>query len=157
VLGPPEVSRWQVSVPGLTGGLVTTLAGHIDPYAYVISANIHRPHLTTEQRRDLIAELIKADPSKSNRQIATTAKASPTTVGTVRAKMEAAGDVSKLDTSIDTKGRKQPAKRANRPKAPNPPPPPDAALKPSHDRAARKLLSQFGEAPVEVQKHTSYS
>jgi Protein of unknown function (DUF3102) len=28
----------------------------------------------------------------------------------------------------------------------------EAALKPSHDRAARKLLNQFGEAPVEVQR-----
>ena len=38
-------------------------------------------------------------------------KASPTTVGTVRTKLEATGDVSKLDTRQDTKGRKQPAKK----------------------------------------------
>jgi len=38
-------------------------------------------------------------------------KASPTTVGTVRAEMEAKGDVSKLDTRRDSKGRKQPAKK----------------------------------------------
>jgi hypothetical protein len=79
--------------------------------AYIISKNIHRRHLTAEQKRDLIAKLIEADPSKSDRQIAKTAKASPTTVGTVRAEMEKAGDVSNLDTRTDTKGRKQPAKR----------------------------------------------
>src|SRR5262249_24819083 len=29
----------------------------------------------------------------------------------------------------------------------------DAVLKPSHDRAARKLLNHFAEAPVEAQRH----
>jgi hypothetical protein len=89
-----------------------------DPAAYVISRNIHRRHLTAEQKRDLIAKLIKAQPEKSDRQIAETAKVSPTTVGVVRAKMEATGDVSKLDTRTDTKGRKQPAKKTAKVKAP---------------------------------------
>src|SRR6516164_8999495 len=50
---------------------------------------------------------------KSDRQIAETVKASPTTVGTVRAEMEAKGDVSKLDTRRDSKGREQPAARTS--------------------------------------------
>jgi hypothetical protein len=83
----------------------------IDPIETVISLNIHRRHLTTEQKRELIAKLIKATPEKSDRQIAETVKASPTTVGTVRAEMEATGDVSKLDTRTDSKGRQQPARR----------------------------------------------
>jgi ParB/Sulfiredoxin domain len=91
------------------------LANDDDPYAYVISANIHRRHLTAEQRRELIAKLIKATPEKSDRQIAETVKASPTTVGTVRASMEARGEVSKLDTRIDRKGVKQPAKKEPKP------------------------------------------
>jgi ParB-like chromosome segregation protein Spo0J len=77
--------------------------------AFIISKNIHRRHLTAEQKRELIAKLIKAAPEKSDRQIAKIAQASPTTVGTERAQMEAKGDVSKLDTRRDTKGRKQPA------------------------------------------------
>jgi hypothetical protein len=83
-----------------------------DPYAFVISANIHRRHLTAEQRREIIGKLIKATPEKPDRQIAETVKVSPTTVGAVRAEMEAKGDVSKLDTRTDSKGRKQPAKKA---------------------------------------------
>jgi hypothetical protein len=36
---------------------------------YVISANIHRRHLSPDQRREIIATLLKADPTKSDRQI----------------------------------------------------------------------------------------
>jgi hypothetical protein len=86
-----------------------------DPYAYVISSNIHRRHLTVEQRRELIAKVLKTEPGKSDRQIAETVKASPTTVGTVRKEMEATGQLSKLDSSVrkgaDGKERKQPAKK----------------------------------------------
>jgi ParB-like chromosome segregation protein Spo0J len=89
--------------------------------AYVISANIHRRHLTAEQKRDLIAKLLKATPEKSDRQIAKTVKASPTHVGKVRAEKEATGDVSTVDTRTDTKGRKQPGKKQPTPKpAPKP-------------------------------------
>src|SRR5262249_41046078 len=73
-------------------------------------------HLTAEQRRELIDKLIKATPEKSDRQIAETVKASPTTVGTRRAKMEAKGEVSKLDTRTDAKGVKQPASKPRNPK-----------------------------------------
>jgi hypothetical protein len=90
------------------------LGRDVDPWAYVISANLHRRHLTVEQKRDLIAKLIKATPEKSDRQIAETVKASPTTVGTVRAEMEATGDVSKLDTRTDSRGPAQPATKPSR-------------------------------------------
>jgi DNA-binding MarR family transcriptional regulator len=84
-----------------------TFKNETDPAAYVISVNIHRRHLTTKQKHELIAKLLKANPEKSDRQIAKTVKVSPSTVGTVRTKMEAKGDVSKLDTRKDTKGRRQ--------------------------------------------------
>jgi hypothetical protein len=41
---------------------VTTLGDGVDPYAYVVSANIHRRHLTAEQRRELIEKVLKAQP-----------------------------------------------------------------------------------------------
>ena len=47
---------------------------------YVISANIHRRHLSPDQRREIIAALLKADPTQSNRQVAEQAKASHVTV-----------------------------------------------------------------------------
>jgi hypothetical protein len=113
-----ERRRWVFRVSdGLPSGGQPSprhLRGLDDPYAYVFSANIHRRHLSAEQKRELIAKLLKAQPEKSDRQIAETMKASPTTVGTVRAEMEAKGDVSKLDTRTDTRGRQQPARKAGK-------------------------------------------
>jgi hypothetical protein len=79
--------------------------------AFIISANIHRRHLTPEQRRELIAKLLKADPGKSNRQIAETVKADHKTVGAVRQEQEARGEIPHVEKRIDTKGREQPASK----------------------------------------------
>lgn len=83
-----------------------------DPWTYVVSANIHRRHLTAGQRRDLIATLIKQQPNKSDRQIAKDAKSNRTTVGQIRKGLEDAGTCQSVDTRTDTKGRQQPAHRS---------------------------------------------
>jgi hypothetical protein len=78
---------------------------------YVISANILRRHLDDKNKERLITEVIKLDPTRSNRQIARQTDSSPTTVGKVRDKVEVAGDVSTVDTRTDTKGRRQPSRK----------------------------------------------
>src|SRR5205823_732371 len=80
-----------------------------DPYAYVVSANIHRRHLTAAQHRDVIAALLRANPKLSDRAIAKATKRSPTTVGKVRAEAERAGTVSTVDTRTGGDGIAQPA------------------------------------------------
>jgi ParB-like chromosome segregation protein Spo0J len=82
-------------------------AGDAQAQAYVISANIHRRHLSLEQRREIIATLLKADSTKSNRQIGETTKADHKTVGAVRAGSEACGEIPHTETTTDTTGRKQ--------------------------------------------------
>ena len=109
----PALGHKALGLEPLTGAYAE-LDDDVDVYAFVVSRNFHRRHLTAKQKRKLIAKLIKATPEKSDRQIAETVKASPTTVGTVRAEMETKGDVSKLDTRRDSKGRKQPAKKPPR-------------------------------------------
>jgi DNA-binding transcriptional regulator YhcF (GntR family) len=83
----------------------------IDPYEYVVSANIHRRHLTAEQKRELIAKLLKANPEKSDRQFAKETGVSHPHVAKVRKELEKSGDVETVSTRTDTKGRKQPACR----------------------------------------------
>jgi hypothetical protein len=84
-----------------------------DPYAYVISANIQRRHLSAEQKRELIEKVLKAKPERSNRQIAKQVKVDDKTVGAVRKKLESTAEIPQLEktTGADGKARKQPAKR----------------------------------------------
>jgi hypothetical protein len=83
-----------------------------DPYDLVLSLNIHRRHLTDEQRRELIAKLIKAKPEASDRAIAKKVKRDHKTVAKVRKKMESTGEVSPVEKRLgaDGKQRKKPKK-----------------------------------------------
>jgi ParB-like chromosome segregation protein Spo0J len=83
------------------------------PAAYVISANIHRRHLTREQTRELIAKLIKAQPEKSDRAIAADMKVDKNVVSRVRKEAESTGAVAPVEKRVgkDGKARKQPASK----------------------------------------------
>ncbi|UPT87966.1 ParB N-terminal domain-containing protein [Bradyrhizobium barranii subsp. apii] len=107
-----EDKWWRISTQANGGAEIG-----FDPYAFVISANIHRRHLTAEQKRELIAAVLKAQPEKSNRQVAKAVGVSHPHVAAVRAKLEKSGDVETVTTSIDTKGRKQ---KAHKPVADKP-------------------------------------
>jgi hypothetical protein len=85
-----------------------------DAQRYVISANIHRRHLSPDQRRDIIATLLKADATKSNRQIAETAKVSHHTVGDVRSGLVATGQVAQLETTTGADGKKRKTKKGGK-------------------------------------------
>jgi hypothetical protein len=90
-----------------------------DPYSYVVSANLHRRHLTLEQKRELIAKLLKAKPKASDRQIGAMAKADGKTVAKVRGELEGRAEIPHDEKRTDSKGRKQPARKpkaANKPK-----------------------------------------
>ncbi|MET4347433.1 ParB N-terminal domain-containing protein [Bradyrhizobium sp. RT9a] len=104
-----EDKWWRISTQANGGA-----EDGFDPYAYVISANVHRRHLTPEQKRDLIAAVLKAQPEKSNRQVAKAVGVSHPHVAAVRAKLEKSGDVEAVTTSIDTKGRRQQAHKPER-------------------------------------------
>jgi ParB-like nuclease domain len=72
-----RISCRKIRLYGTGGGLSVFDGSSLtaDPYEYVISANIHRRHLTAEQKRDLIGKLLKAKPGSSNLQIAKQVKA----------------------------------------------------------------------------------
>jgi len=117
-------------------------ANHGGPRAYVISANIHRRHLTAEQKREIIAELIKATPEKSDRAIADEMKVDKNVVSRMRKKTEATGAVAPVEkrTGKDGKARKQPAKKPKS-EAKQPAPKP---LKPDPRIISPKLADRVG-------------
>jgi hypothetical protein len=82
-----------------------------DPLAYVIAENLLGRQLTAEQKQWFCDEMLKERPSDSNREIARLLGFSPTFVGKRRDKLVEARDVSTVDTSIDSKGRKQARRR----------------------------------------------
>jgi hypothetical protein len=98
------------------------LQGDVDPYAFVISANICRRHLTAEQKRELIAKVLKAKPNASNNSIAKQVKANDKTVAAVRREMEGRSEIPNVDKRTDSKGRKQPATRPKHAKKDKPTP-----------------------------------
>ena len=79
----------------------------------MISKNIHRRHLNQEQKRELLAKLLKVDPSKSNRQVAKAAGVDHKTVAAVRAEVEGRGEIPHVETITDTQGREQPVKKCS--------------------------------------------
>ncbi len=82
-----------------------------DPHDYVISANVHRRHLTSKQKRELIAKVLELDPGRSDNAIAKKVGVSQPTVSAVRSDLEARSKILNVKTRTDTKGRQQPAKK----------------------------------------------
>lgn len=108
-----EHGSWFLTIDDARGGtgnnaiaVVTT-----DPWDYVVSANIHRRHLTPESKRALIAQLLKENPERSDRAIGKLVKADNKTVASVRRQEEDVRNVPHVKKRVDTRGRRQPAKK----------------------------------------------
>jgi len=93
--------------------------GHInhfdgDPYDFVLPANLHRRHLTSEQKRELIAKVLKAKPEASSAAVAKKTKTAEKTVAKVRRKLESTSEIPKLEKTVgaDGKSRAKPKRKS---------------------------------------------
>jgi hypothetical protein len=77
--------------------------------AHVRAISLLRRHLTQSQKRDLIADQLRETPEQSDRQIADTLRVSPTTVGTVRDKLQAGVQIGHLDHRVGKDGKRYPS------------------------------------------------
>jgi hypothetical protein len=131
---------------------VTVLDGLVDPYAYVVSANIRRRHLTPEERQNALINLIARAPEKSDRQISREVGVDHKTIASARAKGEDVGSFPHVSTRVDSKGRRQPAtKRGNKTadQAASPP-----AVTPKHNvKNSFDALGWWGSASIEERRH----
>ena len=64
---------------------------------------------TSEQKRDLIGKLLKANPEASDRTIAKQTKVDNKTVAKARAKLEGREEIPHVEKRTDASGRKQPS------------------------------------------------
>jgi hypothetical protein len=87
------------------------LSPSFNPVTFIISRNLHRRHLTAEQKRTIIAAALKADPSQSNRAIAEKVKADDKTVGKIRKQLESTAECPQLQKTTGKDGKARTAKR----------------------------------------------
>ena len=108
---------------------------HAEAIAFVISANIRRRHLTPGQKLALITKLLRADPSKSDRAVAKTAGASPSTVAAVCKSNVQLGHKDRVEASGRKARGRKPTTTSNKLDGPPRPPPPPVAAKPTKQAA----------------------
>jgi hypothetical protein len=87
---------------------------NFDPYAYVVTKNLYRRHLTVDQKKKIVAKLLKAKPETPNLQIAKQVKVDDKTVAKVRTDLERRSEIPNVKTKTDSKGREQPAHKPKR-------------------------------------------
>jgi hypothetical protein len=87
-----------------------------NPTDYVLSANLFRRHLNGQQRREVIAKLLKEKPQQPDRQVAAKVGSTNKTVGKVRKELEGREEIPHVEARTDSKGRSQPATRNGIPK-----------------------------------------
>jgi DNA-binding MarR family transcriptional regulator len=82
-----------------------------DAVSQVMSLNFYRRHLDIKERRALAMAMLKNQPEKSDRLIGKILDLSHPTIAKERKELEAAGEVVKISTSTDWRGRKQPRRK----------------------------------------------
>ena len=88
----------------------------IDSIAYVLGANLHRRHLSTKDKRDLIGNLLRQLSDKPDRQIAAMVGCSHNTVKAVRDELIERCQIDNASTRIDEDGRRQPSRKPRKTK-----------------------------------------
>ena len=113
---------------------IIDVASDAEAEARSLSLNLHRRHLTPEQKRELIAQALKEKPEASDRAIGKQIGADHKTVAAVRRVEEGRGEIPHVKARTDTKGRKQPAKK----KSPRKP----SASKPEREAKNKKKVER---------------
>jgi len=91
VVGPPSIMVEGKNLFALNK--VVVLDKSVDPWSYIVSANVHRRHLSVAQREEALAKIIAGNPEKSDRQLAREIGVDHKTIGRARAKGEDVGSI----------------------------------------------------------------
>ena len=86
---------------------------YLDPWAYVLSVNVRRRHLTQEQRRQIVEDMVRRRPDLTDRALAKIALADHKTVAARRAEAERSGAIPQIPPAerIEEDGRRSRARK----------------------------------------------
>jgi hypothetical protein len=104
------LGREIVTITGYPAPKIFTTVTTKSPFHYVISRNLHRRHLTIEERREIAAKLLATNPEQSNRQVAKIVKLDHQTVAAVRSERESTGEIPQLKKTKGSDGKARPAR-----------------------------------------------
>jgi hypothetical protein len=122
-----------------------------DPWQLVLSLNVYLRHLSAEQKRVLIADILKARPEQSNRAIAKQVHADHKTVAAVRGEKEATGEIPQLEKTVGADGKSRSAARKKKPNRPDRPPSAAASGgNPQKEISADAMKENFAQLDAEV-------
>ncbi|MGB8572185.1 MAG: ParB N-terminal domain-containing protein [Pseudolabrys sp.] len=82
-----------------------------NPFAFVLSKNIHRRHLTPEQKRPATIELVKRSAELSNALLAEMADVDDHEIADIRAELESTSEIPRFEKTIGRDGKARPAKQ----------------------------------------------
>jgi hypothetical protein len=91
------------------------IGGEIDPWDFVISANLRRRHLSVDDRKRIAEELLRRRPQRSDRDIGRQVRLDHKTIGSLRAENERRGEIPHVSSRTDSAGRQQPATKPAQP------------------------------------------
>jgi len=111
-----------------------------------LSLNLDRRHLSREQRRELVAASLTADPQLSNREHARRTGANHETVAAIREPLVATGGIRQLDRTTGADGRERPSTRASKDEVT------EGAPKPKPEPKPKATPAAFWDATYELRK-----
>lgn len=98
-------NRWEIASELGLETIPLEIVEAEDRQAYAIEDNLARRHLTTEQKRKLVAYLLKQNPEASDRQIGKMAGVDNKTVAPIRTDLQSREEIPHVETR-DSRGRK---------------------------------------------------
>jgi ParB-like chromosome segregation protein Spo0J len=110
-------NRWEIASELGLETIPLEIVEAEDRQAYAIEDNLARRHLTTDQKRKLVAYLLKQNPDLSDRQISKQSGTDHKTVSKIRKKAESTGEIPQLEerTGADGKQRRKPTPKQEPP------------------------------------------
>jgi hypothetical protein len=86
-----------------------------NPFAFVLSKNVHRRHLTPEEKRPLIVKLVKASAERSNAVLAEWADVDDHYISDIREELEATSEIPRFEKTIGKDGKARPTRKHTEP------------------------------------------